>query len=422
MCGFPLMHLDKYLKVLVLQHKRFVAMCEEFPRYKSSQKPDFERRVVRVITPGTLIDEPFLNHYENNYLLAIAAAIGPCGQLSDLSSVGLAWIDVSTGEFFTKTASMDDLKDDLARISPREIVLSEYFNERPSHPIRQVIEDDGVFVSFVVHSTLGETASLPRDHFPTYTGLESEAVNILTTHMRANLLEHMPQLVTPNREGMDELMQIDSHTIKALEIRESGREGGTTGSLLSIVKRTVTSGGTRLLARRLCRFLSIVVAQVLTWLAGSPSASIKEIEARQSLVAFFYDRAYLRDDIVQMLKECGDATRVVQKFLLGKGDPGDLLSITRTIDSWMSIQQRLLLEKDMEVLRQACTSHDDWDGISTLMSCVADLRDLSHRISLALGDGQNAEYALENSNEDDLLDENKAVQVAGAYKWTVKPE
>lgn len=98
MCGFPIMHLDKYLKVLVLQHKRFVAMCEEFPHHQPGQKPAFERRVVRVITPGTLVDEPFLNHYENNYLLAIASAPNISDDVDDSHSFGLAWTDVSTGD------------------------------------------------------------------------------------------------------------------------------------------------------------------------------------------------------------------------------------------------------------------------------------------------------------------------------------
>src|SRR5262245_41534938 len=98
MCGFPLMHLDKYLKILVQQNKRFVSMCEEFPR-PSPETKGFDRRVVRIITPGTLIDEPFLNQYENNYLLAISpSTLSSAAEPGQENLTGLAWIDISTGE------------------------------------------------------------------------------------------------------------------------------------------------------------------------------------------------------------------------------------------------------------------------------------------------------------------------------------
>lgn len=247
MCGFPIMHLDKHLKVLVQQHKLFVAMCEEFPRYTNGQKPEFDRHVVRVITPGTLIDEPFLNPFENNFLLAISANSPSCEP--SIQEIGLAWIDVSTGEFFTKTISFEGLQDDLSRINPREIVLAQELKDQPSDPIRQLLENQRCFVTYVEPS---DSTLLQRD--PTYTLQESVAINILTTYMQANLMEHMPQLSVPNREGTNERMQIDSHTIEALEIRESAREGGPTGSLLSVIKRTVTSSGTRSLTRGLCLF------------------------------------------------------------------------------------------------------------------------------------------------------------------------
>lgn len=247
MCGFPTMHLDKYLRVLVQQHKLFVAMCEEFPRYTNGQKPEFDRRVARIITPGTLIDEPFLNPFENNFLLAISADLPSCEPSTQ--EIGLAWIDVSTGEFFTKTIPLEGLKDDLARISPQEIVLVQELRDRPSDPVRQLLEDEGNFLTYVELSD-----SSLHQYGPTYTLQESIAINILTTYMRVNLMEHMPQLSAPSREGTNERMQIDSHTIKALEIRESAREGGQTGSLLSAIKRTMTSSGTRSLTRRLCLF------------------------------------------------------------------------------------------------------------------------------------------------------------------------
>ncbi|KAG1826176.1 muts domain V-domain-containing protein [Suillus subaureus] len=397
MCGFPLMHLDKYLKVLVQHNKRFVAMCEEFPRYSASgQKPEFDRRVARVITPGTLLDEPFINQFENNYLLSISAD-GTTEEM-DATPIGLAWIDVSTGEFFAKTSSREALKDDLARICPREVVLEDKFQANFSHPIHQLLVDEGCFVSYVTPSQgisvndspdtavppddldklEGDLTSVPSAYSPE----ESSAITILTNFLHAHLLEHMPNLSMPSREGTVDRMQIDSHTIKALEIRESTREGGTTGSLLSVVKRTVTRSGTRLLARWLC----------------SPSTSVKEIQARQSLVAFFHARPHLLGDVRQFLDEVEDTTRIVQRFLLGRGDPGDLVSISKTINVWSAIRKRFELEKQMESSERGFLLSEDWSSVDALLCRMADLQDLENRINLAL---RNIETTDESRDDQD---------------------
>ena len=108
MCGFPLMHVNKYLKILVQDNNRFVAMCEEFMKSRIlGPKGGFDRRVTRIVTPGTLIDEPFLNQYENNYLLSVhfPPTVSNDGDVEVDTPVGLAWIDVSTGEFFAKSCN-----------------------------------------------------------------------------------------------------------------------------------------------------------------------------------------------------------------------------------------------------------------------------------------------------------------------------
>ncbi len=277
MCGFPLMHLNKYLKMLVQDHGRFVAMCEEFPRDPAlGAKGGFDRRVVRIVTPGTLIDEPFLNPYENNYLLSVVSprpSIPPTSSEDTAipSPVGLAWIDVSTGEFYTKSTTIGALRDELVRISPKEVVLDERLAGDDTDTVRKAVVEEGFLVSYTAvaertpHEPLASAAELSPDDLTSQISMskemlpavltdeESGAVGFLTAFMHANLMEHMPSLSAPNRELSSCRMQIDSHTVKALEIREGMREGGTTGSLLSVIKRTVTTSGTRLLARWLCK-------------------------------------------------------------------------------------------------------------------------------------------------------------------------
>ena len=258
MCGFPILHLHKYLRVLVEKNKRCVAMCEEFLREPlGGPKGGFDRRVVRIITPGTLIDEPFLNPDENNYLLTVGT---PKPLESTAQIVGLSWIDVSTGEFFTKECTIENLRDELVRIAPREVVMDkDTAGDAHLSAALEVMNQEGIVLSLVTpQPTEQETPPVPtEDPGPTTSTLsqnESAAVELLTSFLHDNLLESMPRLTHPSREFSEGKMEIDSHTVKGLEIRESMREGGTTGSLLSVIKRTVTSSGTRLLARWLCRF------------------------------------------------------------------------------------------------------------------------------------------------------------------------
>lgn len=294
MCGFPLAHTDKYLKVLVQQNKRFVAMCDEFPRYTKQGVKEFDRRVTRVITPGTLIDEPFLNPYENNFLLAISTPEDTSSIAASHTAemrIGLAWIDVSTGEFFSKPSTYDSLRDELARIGPRETVVNERLKTEKNHPISQALAEEENFVSYISHQdctaargagrcpggasiieAIGSSQSdmmedlsdKPTDRETSYSLQETAAIGLLTAFLNANLLEYMPKLALPNQESIEARMHIDSHTIKALEIREGAREEGIRGSLLSAIKRTVTSGGTRLLTRWLCEYPSIPLRIPLT--------------------------------------------------------------------------------------------------------------------------------------------------------------
>ncbi|OSX67715.1 hypothetical protein POSPLADRAFT_1129366 [Postia placenta MAD-698-R-SB12] len=439
MCGFPLMHLDKYLKILVQNHKRFVALCEEFPRSPHlGPKGGFDRRVVRIVTPGTLIDEPFLNPYENNYLLAIVDPESPAqqGPESATDRLGLAWTDVSTGELFTKTIPIGSLRDELARISPREVVLDEGSNKDRSHPVYQATMEEDCFVSFYSPSTDAiqytptlvssidtgtDDVTAPSEQSGiALSNLENDAITLLTAFMQANLLEHMPRLSLPSRESTKGRMQIDAHTIKALEIREGYSDGGSTGSLISAIKRTVTSSGTRLLVRWLC----------------SPSTSLEEINARQSLVAFFYARPHLRDDLLQSLRELDDASRIVQKFLLGRGQPSDLAAISSTIRIWESIKKQIEFEKIMEKTHRELKPQE-WESVEALLHGMYHLESLSERIEGAINAANirelstpsdpipdNDEASDSDSDPKTLLSTSAPVintnNAFGGYKWQIR--
>ncbi|KAL1681990.1 muts domain V-domain-containing protein [Schizophyllum commune] len=437
MCGFPLAHLDKYLRILVGENRRLVAMCEEFPVGHSMDTGPpregkisrglatraLERRVTRVITPGTLIDEPFLNQYENNYLLAIseeeaqhAATINSAEGIIEPGRLGLAWIDVSTGEFFSKVSSIDTLRDELARIGPKEVVLDKRMRrqeeagddaQEEKHPVLAALAEEQYFVS--VQALEGDDNATPNTSakdeaatrltepddllaeeapFPSpssFTPTETSAISLLTAYLRAHLREHMPDLGVPVREVSlipPARMHLDAHTLRALEIREGMREGGTRGSLLSVVRRTKTTGGTRLLAR---------------WLAA-PSLSLAEITSRHSLVAFLLARPHLRADLTALLASIPDVGRISQKLMLGKGDANDVRAVGRAIRAWNRLRNTIIEErafegyerqmKDSKAPNSLSANDEEWESMDTLLSRMDGLDDLEARIASALEGGE----------------------------------
>lgn len=136
-------------------------------------------------------------------------------------------------------------------------------------------------------------------------------------------------------------------------------------------------------------------------LPGSPSTSLEEINARQSLVAFFYARPHLRDDLLQSLRELDDASRIVQKFLLGRGQPSDLAAISSTIRIWESIKKQIEFEKIMEKTHRELKPQE-WESVEALLHGMYHLESLSERIEGAI----NAANIRELSTPSDTIPDN----------------
>ncbi|KAG9098321.1 DNA mismatch repair ATPase msh1 [Ceratobasidium sp. 370] len=439
MAGFPLAHLDRHLKTLVQTEKRFVALCEEFrkpnaplpipgARKRGYAASPFERRVVRVVTPGTLIDESFVNPYDNNYVCAVVSTN------ANSTDIGIAWMDVATGEFFTQLSDPAQLADDLARISAREIVLDKSLEgpEHADHPIRKGLAEGSTSVAYCDTKDEPTTAPLPllspppsTDNItavsasdaaaeidseqstsrPVFTPAETLAIQLISSFLQANLRESMPTLEAPVRVQEDARMHIDAHTVRALEIQKGAQGETNTGSLLSVVRRTVTSSGSRLLSR---------------WLCG-PSTSVTEIQTRQALVALFHGRIHLRRDMLVLLRQTGDAIRLVQKLQLRRGDADDLLAIAETIGVHSEIVARLRLE--MKVSKKTEMEQDQFMSLSLLLGRVSDLSELAKRIGTAvhvttpiLGEGElrrELPSAGDAESDDASLD---------SKNWSIKPD
>ncbi|KAM4054857.1 mutS family protein [Hirsutella rhossiliensis] len=320
MAGFPFFQLDRFLKILVQDLNRYVAIADEFPNNAADKVKSgglmHDRRVARIITPGTLIDENFMDPYANNYVLAIHVSVTSL-------PLGLAWLDLSTGHFFTQAADLASLPSVLSRIAPSEVVLDQDFQGQKDHDIFSILADDRHLVTYSPQGGLADIgewtalleAEVPESTRESFTDQEVLAGGLVLNYVKDRLRGLSMKLQPPLRHENMQIMNIDKNSMRALEIRQTIRDGFFRGSLLHAIRRTATKSGARLLGE---------------WLSA-PSTSLDVINGRQDLVARFIAADDLRDSIILLLRRSHDSQRLVQKFALGRGDADDLLALANTI-------------------------------------------------------------------------------------------
>ncbi|KAF9343310.1 DNA mismatch repair ATPase msh1, partial [Mortierella sp. AD094] len=331
--GFPIRNLDRYLEILVGKHRLKVALCEQFQDDNESGRL-FRRSVHRIITPGTLIDEQFLNQAENNWLLAVATDKGT-------HSLGLSWLDLSTGDFFTQETTCDSFANDLARIRPREIILNSNLRESPGHPVIQAIHNLGsAVVSFEDMRTAVQLArrreneilkeaeeqfGFDPQYLKPFSNREQSACLSILRYVNHTQMGRRPVVQQPIEWQDSSIMKIDKNTIESLELVRTLRDSTKVGSLVHYLDRTKTQAGSRLLT---------------DWLT-SPLTSIDKINKRLDMVEFFSQDSHLMNDIDIHLTACRDAQRCIQKLSLGRFDPQDLVAIRTTLESLQRIKERM---------------------------------------------------------------------------------
>ncbi|KAF2013535.1 hypothetical protein BU24DRAFT_350928 [Aaosphaeria arxii CBS 175.79] len=354
MAGFPVYQLDRYLKILVQDLNKHVAISDEFLNDAATRAKGeslYSRKVSRIVTPGTLIDEHFMDPWQNNYLLSIHvdpealnvndAVVKSPGSQSVTSmlnlprtEVGLAWIDLSSGDFSTQTTDIASLPSVVARIKPREIVLDSKFEEDGQSRIVSILQDDGHIITFQRPAdnqlTLKDWIPMLEEvvaDFDTsdFTNSEVAAGGSLLHYVKHQLLDSRTRLQAPVRHQPDDHMSIDRNSLRALEIRSTIRDGTYEGSLLHSLKKTVTNSGTRLLTQRL----------------SAPSMSLSTINERLDLVEEMIEYPQLRQDVITLLSHTFDSLRLVTKFTVGRGDADDLLELSRTISTTVTLVNTL---------------------------------------------------------------------------------
>nr|WJN24908.1 meiotic recombination protein [Pseudozyma flocculosa] len=406
MAGFPVFQLEKYLKMLVLDKGLLVAISEEF-----KDGGEITRRVNRVVSPGTLIDEKFVDPFVNNFIVGVSAGEG--------ERFGLAWLDVGTADFSTAVCEdFQSLRDEIARIGPREVVIDAATVEgeglddvallqekgRVKVDVRELVADPSVYISYFSpppDEPAADTAPAPDSTPPaTLDPIEAATVHTLLCYLRTRLLDTSSHLTSlslsrPSHQRLDSVMQIDAHTLSALEIRETGREGSTRGSLFSVLRRTVTKGGTRLLQQWLC----------------NPSTSIATINARLDLVELFLRRKALREDLRSVLRAgAGDVSRVLQKLVTRRNDKQDLLEVRDAIGAMERVKALLQAELGRVGEKERQT-------LETLVGKFHDLTELANKLGAAIDERV---IALRLERQETLASEVEGIAATDASRASIR--
>ncbi len=310
MAGVPWHQAENYLSKLIRAgHK--VAVCEQLEdpaeAKKRGGKSIVQRGVVRVVTPGTLTEEGLLDARAANRLAAVAFS----GE-----GAAIAWADVSTGAFETRSFKHHEAEEEIAALSPAELLVTDadaqHVNEAAritgaALTIRPAVKADAKAAARRIKAAF-EVAAL--DAFGDFSNVELSAMGLLLDYIELTQAGAAPRLMPPRRNAERAFMAIDAATRAALEIERSVR-GGREGSLLACVDRTVTSAGGRMLAERISRPLTDVAA----------------INARLDAVQFFLDARDRRDGVREELRAAGDLARALTRLALGRGGPRDLASL-----------------------------------------------------------------------------------------------
>ncbi|OIQ34353.1 MAG: DNA mismatch repair protein MutS [Roseobacter sp. MedPE-SWchi] len=351
MCGVPFHAAEGYLLTLIRKGFR-VAVGEQLETpaeaKKRGGKSVVKRDVVRLVTPGTLTEDSLLEARRHNFLVSYS-------ELREDSA--LAWADISTGAFHVMPISQVRLSPELARLAPSELIVADGATYEATSPLA---EEYKIPLTPLGKASFDSTAAEKRicslfgvsalDGFGSFTRAEISAMGALIDYLEITQKGKLPLLQQPVQEAEDRVVQIDASTRASLELTRS-LSGARAGSLLSVVDRTVTPGGARLLEQRL----------------SSPSRNLDVINARLAALDFVVERDQLCEELRDALRKTPDLDRALSRLALDRGGPRDLAAIRNGLAQAAAIAERNAHE-DLPPLIAAATA--DLTGFDALLDLL----------------------------------------------------
>jgi DNA mismatch repair protein MutS len=323
MAGFPYHQLDGYLQKLI--HAGFrAAICDQVEDPKKA-KGLVRREVTRVVTPGTLTDDQMLDPRQSNFLACVAPS---------KHSVGLAWLELSTGRFLLTELEPSQLQDELARIRPAECLIPESAAQDGQLRMRQPDPQSPVLTTRPDWCfSREESQRLLNEHFGTKTleGFDIDdspavtAAGVLLDYVRETQRTALPHINRLEAWRRSRHMMIDEATRRSLELAQTLRDVRRDFTLLGVMDETCTPMGSRLLAE---------------WLS-SPLTDIEQILQRQDAVEELVNQLSLRDDVRELLKQTYDLQRLTSRIATGRCSPRDLVCLAKTLEQLPRLRAKL---------------------------------------------------------------------------------
>jgi len=330
LAGVPYHALETYLGRLVKKgHK--VAIVEQLEDPKKA-KGLVKRGLVRIVTPGTLIDSSMLEETENNYIMALT---------SFGDEYAIAICDMSTGEFSTtKINSVNSLISEIVRLNPSECVIPESL--KVNAELVSQIKDHGCYINSLedYYFKAEKAREVLLEHFNLTTldsfGLEDKKLNLSVSgallkyliDTQKNSLSHLKKISVSSRDKM----VLDSTTLRNLELTKNLKDGTTRGTLLFVLDKTITSMGSRLIKK---------------WIK-EPLLNKKAIENRLNAISELNKNVIAREEIVSLLSEVYDLERLISRVNYGNANPRDLLALKHSLQQIPEIKEKLVgLDSDL---------------------------------------------------------------------------
>jgi len=344
MAGIPYHALDNYLAKLINKGYK-VAICEQM----SEPKPGrgiVEREVVRVVTPGTVLEPNLLETKMNNYLVSIVA---------EGEQAGIAYIDITTSEFATTQLPAEKALLELERLHPSELLAprnSRFPLTSLSAPVTPL--DDQWFELDAAQQTLLDNfkASTLEGYGCALLPLAIRAAGSIVHYLEQTQKSVLGQINNLSTYFTESFMVLDAQTRRNLELFQSSRLGLTAGSLLSVIDLTKTPMGGRLLKR---------------WL-GQPLLDIKQLERRQQAVAWF--QSPQRAEVIGLLSRLSDVERLINRVRAGIVTPRELVSLRRSLEQVPKLKAILDVDGVLEWLSSELKPCED--VVSLVSSAIVD--------------------------------------------------
>lgn len=312
MCGVPYHAADAYIEKLMRQGFK-LALCEQMEDPKEAKKRGYKavvrREVVRILTPGTLTEETMLEAKSSQYLAAL---------VKDKSGWAIAYTDITTGEFYSSITSPESLSSDLSRITPKELLFPESLMRDDA--IWQCLKEHKQALSPQVASFFAIPkaernleqffGALSQSLSQAVTPPEIAACGAILEYISITQRDTLPRLNLPQRFERERFMAMDAATRRNLELGVT-TSGQVQGSLLSVIDKTVTAAGARLLRQHLF----------------APLLDAGAIDARLNRVQYFVDNANICNAVRGHLQGLPDIERALSRLMMGRGNPKDMLSI-----------------------------------------------------------------------------------------------